>query len=143
MDLDVWVVVGLLGRRTDTVHEGQRLGEVGELELAFERAVHFDPSGRAQSRRTEVSQPKKEWNRCDDCFFVLAVLAPAADRVRAHLRDEAQRHDGTRLTITLKKAGVKVKTLKPGAYTITVSDKSTQHDFVLTGPGIRTSASPG
>ena len=31
---------------------------------------------------------------------------------------------------------MKVKTLKPGAYTITVSDKSTQHDFVLTRPGI-------
>ena len=37
---------------------------------------------------------------------------------------------GPGFTITLKKAGVKVKTLKPGAYTITVSDKSTQHDFV-------------
>jgi hypothetical protein len=44
---------------------------------------------------------------------------------------------GPNLTITLKKAGVRVKTLRPGAYTITVSDKSTQHDFVLTGPGIR------
>jgi len=44
---------------------------------------------------------------------------------------------GPGFTITLKKVGVKVKTLRPGSYTITVADKSTQHDFVLTGPGIR------
>ncbi|HET6642857.1 MAG TPA: plastocyanin/azurin family copper-binding protein [Gaiellaceae bacterium] len=44
---------------------------------------------------------------------------------------------GPGFTITLKKAGKKVTTLKPGKYTITVSDKSTAHDFVLTGPGIR------
>lgn len=44
---------------------------------------------------------------------------------------------GPGLTITLKKAGKKVKTLRPGSYTITVADKSNQHDFVLTGPGIK------
>jgi hypothetical protein len=44
---------------------------------------------------------------------------------------------GPGFTITLKKAGTKVKTLRPGKYTITVSDKSDMHDFVLTGPGIR------
>ena len=41
------------------------------------------------------------------------------------------------MTITVKKAGRKVTTLRPGAYTITVADKSSAHDFVLTGPGIR------
>jgi copper binding plastocyanin/azurin family protein len=44
---------------------------------------------------------------------------------------------GPGFTITLKKAGKKVRTLKPGKYTITVSDKGDVHDFVLTGPGIR------
>jgi hypothetical protein len=44
---------------------------------------------------------------------------------------------GPSLTITVKKAGKKVKTLKPGKYTLTVSDKSSMHDFVLTGPGIK------
>ncbi|HEX2293367.1 MAG TPA: plastocyanin/azurin family copper-binding protein [Gaiellaceae bacterium] len=44
---------------------------------------------------------------------------------------------GPGFTITLKKAGKKVTTLRPGAYTITVADKSRSHDFVLTGPGIR------
>jgi hypothetical protein len=44
---------------------------------------------------------------------------------------------GPGLTITLAKAGKKVRTLRPGSYTITVTDKSNQHDFVLTGPGIK------
>ena len=43
---------------------------------------------------------------------------------------------GPGFTITLKKAGKKVKTLTPGKYTITVSDKSSSHDFVLKGPGM-------
>ena len=44
---------------------------------------------------------------------------------------------GPGFTITLKKGGMKVKTLRPGTYRLTVSDKSSQHDFVLTGPGVR------
>jgi plastocyanin len=43
---------------------------------------------------------------------------------------------GPGFTITLKKAGVKVRTLKPGRYTITVNDKSTAHNFRLKGPGL-------
>ena len=44
---------------------------------------------------------------------------------------------GPGFTITVKKAGTKVTRLKPGKYTITVTDKSGAHNFVLTGPGIR------
>jgi plastocyanin len=44
---------------------------------------------------------------------------------------------GPGLSITVKKAGKKVTKLAPGKYTITVSDKSNQHDFVLNGPGIK------
>lgn len=44
---------------------------------------------------------------------------------------------GPGFTITLKKAGKKVKTLTAGTYTITVSDKSSAHNFVLTGPGVK------
>jgi hypothetical protein len=44
---------------------------------------------------------------------------------------------GPGFTITLKKGGKQVKTLTPGSYKLTVTDKSSQHDFVLTGPGIR------
>jgi plastocyanin len=44
---------------------------------------------------------------------------------------------GPGLTITLKKAGKKVTRLTRGTYTITVSDRSANHNFVLTGPGVR------
>lgn len=44
---------------------------------------------------------------------------------------------GPGFTITVKKAGTKVTRLKPGKYTITVTDKSGSHNFVLTGPGVR------
>lgn len=47
---------------------------------------------------------------------------------------------GPGLTITLKKAGKKVTKLAPGAYTITVADRSANHNFVLTGPGVRAKA---
>jgi plastocyanin len=40
---------------------------------------------------------------------------------------------GPGATITLKKGGVKVRTLKAGRYTIRVSDKSNTHDFRLKG----------
>jgi plastocyanin len=43
---------------------------------------------------------------------------------------------GPGFTISLKKGGVNVKTLKPGAYVIKVSDKSTIHNFHLRGPGV-------
>lgn len=41
---------------------------------------------------------------------------------------------GPGFTITLKKGGVKVRTLKAGRYTIRVTDKSDVHDFWLKGP---------
>ena len=44
---------------------------------------------------------------------------------------------GPGFTITLKTAkGAAVKTLKPGMYTIVVSDKSPIHNFRLKGPGL-------
>jgi len=43
---------------------------------------------------------------------------------------------GPGFTITLAKSGQKVKTLKAGSYKITVSDKSSSHDFHLIGPGV-------
>jgi hypothetical protein len=67
--------------------------------------------------------------------LVLALALPAT----AFAVLSATRLAGTTgpgFTITLKKAGQRVKTLTPGKYTITVSDKSRMHDFVLTGPGI-------
>lgn len=43
---------------------------------------------------------------------------------------------GPGFTITLKKAGKKVTTLRPGTYRISVQDKSDFHNFHLIGPGV-------
>jgi plastocyanin len=43
---------------------------------------------------------------------------------------------GPSATISLKKGGTRVSTLKPGAYVIRVSDKSSFHNFHLRGPGV-------
>ncbi len=43
---------------------------------------------------------------------------------------------GPGFTISLKKNGVKVRTLKAGRYSITVRDKSNIHNFRLKGPGL-------
>jgi hypothetical protein len=44
---------------------------------------------------------------------------------------------GPDFTITLKRAGKPVKRLRPGTYTFAVKDESTEHNFVLNGPGVR------
>jgi plastocyanin len=44
---------------------------------------------------------------------------------------------GPGFTISLKKAGKKVTTLKPGRYTFVVADRSAIHDFHLSGPGVQ------
>jgi plastocyanin len=43
---------------------------------------------------------------------------------------------GPGFTISLKKGARKVTTLKPGAYVIRVSDRSSSHNFHLRGPGV-------
>lgn len=70
---------------------------------------------------------------------LLAVLALAAPPTAFALLSATKLtgQTGPGFTITVKKAGKKVKTLKPGRYSLTVSDRSEDHDFVLTGPGIR------
>jgi plastocyanin len=44
--------------------------------------------------------------------------------------------DGPGFTISLKKAGKKVTSLKAGKYKIVVKDLSNIHNFHLTGPGL-------
>src|SRR5215210_324146 len=43
---------------------------------------------------------------------------------------------GPKMTISLTKGGVRVKTLKRGRYAITVRDRSAIHNFHLKGPGV-------
>lgn len=50
---------------------------------------------------------------------------------------------GPGFTITLTQGGKAVKTLKAGTYTIKVADKSSIHDFHLTGPGVNKATSVG
>jgi plastocyanin len=51
--------------------------------------------------------------------------------------------DGPNFTITLTKGGAKVRTLKPGRYSILIRDKSNIHNFHLTGPGLNKLTSVG
>ncbi len=44
--------------------------------------------------------------------------------------------DGPGFTITLKRLGKPVTTVKAGTYSITVADKSNIHNFHLMGPGL-------
>lgn len=71
-------------------------------------------------------------------ILVAAILALAVP-LSAPAGSTATKLAGTTgpgFTITLKKAGTKVRTLPAGSYTITVSDRSGIHDFRLKGPGM-------
>ena len=59
--------------------------------------------------------------------LVLAAPATAATKLVATV--------GPGFTISLTKGGKKVTKLAPGAYTITVRDRSTIHNFFLRAPG--------
>jgi Copper binding proteins, plastocyanin/azurin family len=67
---------------------------------------------------------------------LVAILAFAASSGAMGGATRLTGTTGPGFTITLKKAGVKVKMLKAGSYTITVNDKSKAHDFRLRGPGL-------
>ena len=73
-------------------------------------------------------------------LIMLAAVLALALPLAATAGTTATRLAGTTgpgMTIVVKKAGKRVTRLAPGRYTITVSDKSSAHDFVLNGPGIR------
>src|SRR4051794_9021287 len=50
---------------------------------------------------------------------------------------------GPGFTITLTKAGNKVTKLKAGTYVFKIADKSSAHNFHLTGPGVNKTTSVG
>jgi plastocyanin len=50
---------------------------------------------------------------------------------------------GPGFTITLKQNGTKVTRLKAGKYSMTVDDRSSIHNFHLTGPGVNKKTSVG
>ncbi len=65
------------------------------------------------------------------------LVPPTAFAVLSAASNPLSGRTGPGLSITVTKAGKKVTRLRPGRYTITVSDRSSAHDFFLTGPGIR------
>jgi plastocyanin len=71
--------------------------------------------------------------------LVAALVVPAAQARTPKLVAT----DGPGFTITLTQGGKKVSTLKAGTYTITVADKSSIHNFHLTGPGVNKKTAVG
>lgn len=68
-----------------------------------------------------------------------ALAAPAALAATPTLNGTV----GPGFTITLKQNGKSVKTLKAGTYVFKVNDKSSIHNFHLTGPGLNKSTTVG
>jgi plastocyanin len=65
---------------------------------------------------------------------VVAAIGPAGSQAAT---PKLTATVGPGFTISLKTpAGKKVTVLKPGAYAITVNDRSASHDFRLKGPGV-------
>jgi plastocyanin len=71
--------------------------------------------------------------------LVAALAAPSALAGTTKLAGTV----GPGFTITLTKAGKKVTTLKAGTYVFTIRDRSTIHNFHLTGPGLSKKTSVG
>jgi plastocyanin len=66
-----------------------------------------------------------------------AIAAPATTNAHPVLVGQT----GPGFTITLKQNGKAVKALRQGVYTVRVLDKSSIHDFHLTGPGVNKTTS--
>ncbi len=64
-----------------------------------------------------------------------AIAAPAALATAPTLNGTV----GPGFTITLTQNGKSVKTLKAGSYVFKINDKSSIHNFHLTGPGVNKS----
>ena len=68
--------------------------------------------------------------------LVALVVAVAPTFAASNATPKLQAAVGPGFTITLKKGGKKVTTLKKGKYTIVVADKSDIHNFHVRGPGV-------
>ena len=64
-------------------------------------------------------------------LLVLVVVAPSTAAT-----PRLTGTTGPGFTITVKRNGVKVKSLKAGKYTLVVADKSNFHNFRIKGPGL-------
>jgi plastocyanin len=71
--------------------------------------------------------------------LVAALLVPAAFAATPTLNGTV----GPGFTITLKQGTAKVSKLKAGTYVFKIADKSSIHNFHLTGPGVNKKTSVG
>jgi plastocyanin len=71
--------------------------------------------------------------------LVAALVVPSALAGTAKLQGTV----GPGFTITLTQGGKKVTKLKAGSYVFTIADKSTIHNFHLTGPGVNKKTTVG
>jgi plastocyanin len=72
-----------------------------------------------------------------------ALLAALAASTASAATPTLAGTDGPGFTITLTKGGKKVTQLKAGTYVFKINDKSSQHNFHLTGPGVNKTTSVG
>jgi plastocyanin len=71
--------------------------------------------------------------------LVAALVVPTALAATPTLNGT----DGPGFTITLKQGSKKVSTLKAGTYVFKIADKSSIHNFHLTGPGVNKKTTVG
>jgi len=71
--------------------------------------------------------------------LVAALAVPQALAAKTTLNGAV----GPGFTITLTQGGKKVSKLKAGAYVFKIADKSSAHNFHLTGPGVNKKTSVG
>lgn len=69
-------------------------------------------------------------------LFAALALPLSATAAPAAVPTKLTGTTGPGFTITLRKAGKRVTALKPGRYTLTVTDRSSAHNYVIIGPGI-------
>ncbi len=74
---------------------------------------------------------------------VLALALAAAGEARPQGTIQLTGTVGPGFTITLKNRTKTVKTLAPAKYTFVINDKSTIHNFHLTGPGVNKKTTVG
>jgi plastocyanin len=74
-------------------------------------------------------------------ILILALAAAAVGNARTTAAHKLVGTTGPGFTITVKKAGATVKTLRAGTYTIAVHDLSPEHNFRLRGPGVNKATS--
>src|SRR5919197_2233793 len=73
----------------------------------------------------------------------VSVALVAAGLARSMGTTKLKGTTGPGFTISLTKGGKKVTSLKAGSYSFVISDKSSIHNFHLTGPGVNKSTSVG